>query len=117
MGGVLAGAWHRGWPTTAVELATLEPFPLVAAGKRNADNLSNYARVDFRVARRFDLGAAGELTAFLEVSNVAKRNNDCCVEYELEDENDAGEEVDTFLDVERRPSLPLIPSLGVLWKF
>ena len=113
----LAAAWHRGWPTTAVELATLEPFPLVAAGKRNAENLSNYARVDLRVARRFDLGAAGELTAFLEVSNVAKRNNDCCVEYELEDENDAGEEVDTFLDVERRPSLPLIPSLGVLWKF
>jgi hypothetical protein len=25
--------------------------------------------------------------------------------------------VPVFLDVEPRPSLPLIPSLGVLWKF
>ena len=113
----LAVAWHRGWPTTAVELATLEPFPLVAAGKRNAENLSDYARVDVRVARRFDLGTPGELTAFLEVSNVAKRNNDCCVEYELEDEDDAGGAVDPFLEIERRPSLPLIPSLGVIWRF
>ena len=89
----------------------------MAAEKRNAENLSNYARIDLRVARRFDIGAAGELTAFLEVSNVTKRSNDCCVEYELEDEDDSGEEVPVFLDVEPRPSLPLIPSLGVLWKF
>jgi hypothetical protein len=113
----LAASWHRGWPTTAVELVTLEDVPLVAAEKRNAENLSDYARIDLRVARRFDIGAAGELTAFLEVSNVAKRSNDCCVEYELEDEDDSGEEVPVFLDVEPRPSLPLIPSLGVLWKF
>lgn len=109
----LAAIWHRGWPTTEVELATLEPFPLVAVDKRNASNVSNYARFDARVARRFDLGTAGELTAFLEVSNFTKRNNDCCVEYQLEDE-----EVDeVFLDVEPRGSLPLVPSLGVLWKF
>lgn len=109
----LAAAWHRGWPTTEVELATLEPFPLVGADKRNAATLSNYARFDIRIARRFDLGAAGNLTAFFEVSNLAKRNNDCCVEYQLEDE----EEEEVFLDVEPRGALPLIPSLGVLWKF
>ncbi len=109
----LAAVWHRGWPTTAVELATLEPFPLVEVDKRNAENVSNYARVDLRIARRFELGAAGELTAFLEVSNVTKRNNECCVEYQLEDE----EVDDVFLDVEPRGSLPLVPSLGVLWKF
>ena len=83
--------------------------------KRNASNVSNYARFDARVARRFDLGAAGELTAFLEVSNLTKRNNDCCVEYELEDDDEEVDEV--FLDVEPRGSLPLVPSLGVLWKF
>ena len=109
----LAAAWHRGWPTTAVELATLEPFPLVEVDKRNAANVSNYSRFDARIARRFDLGEAGELTAFVEVSNLTKRNNDCCVEYQLEDEE--GEDV--FLDVEPRGSLPLIPSVGVLWKF
>ncbi len=109
----LAAAWHRGWPTTEVELETLEPFPVASVEKRNASNLSDYARIDLRVARRFDLGSAGELTAFLEVNNVLKRNNDCCVEYQLEDE----EVEEVFLDVEARGSLPLVPSLGVLWKF
>jgi outer membrane receptor protein involved in Fe transport len=109
----LAVTLHRGWPTTEVELATLEPFPLASVGTRNAENISNYSRIDLRIARRFDLGAAGELTAFAEVNNLTKRNNACCVEYQLEDEE--AEEV--FLDVQPRGSLPLIPSLGVLWKF
>ena len=109
----LAATWHRGWPTTEVELQTLEPFPLVEVDKRNASNVSNYSRIDARIARRFELASAGELSVFLEVSNVTKRNNDCCVEYQLEDE----EEEEVFLDVEPRGSLPLVPSLGVLWKF
>jgi hypothetical protein len=109
----LAATWHQGWPTTEVELATLEPFPLVDVGKRGAVNLTDYARLDLRVARRFEVGGAGQLTAFLEVSNVMQRNNDCCVEYQLED----SETPDVFLDVEPRGSLPLVPSLGVLWKF
>jgi hypothetical protein len=58
------------------------------------------------------LESAGEITAFVEVNNLLKRNNDCCVEYQIEDE----EEV-PFLDVEARGSLPLIPSLGIVWKF
>ena len=68
---------------------------------------------EFRVARRFALESAGELTVFAEVNNLMKRNNDCCVEYQLEDE----EEDEVFLDVEPRGSLPLIPSVGVLWRF
>jgi hypothetical protein len=109
----LAATWHRGWPTTEVELETLEPFPLVAAGKRNAGNVADYARFDARIARRFNLQSAGELTAFAEIHNLTKRNNDCCVEYQLEDE----EEDEVFLDVEPRGSLPLIPSIGVIWRF
>lgn len=109
----LAATWHQGWPTTEVELETLDPFPLAGVGKRNAINLSDYARLDLRVARRFDVGHAGELTAFLEVSNATQRNNDCCVEYQLED----SETPDVFLDVEPRSSLPLVPSIGVLWRF
>jgi hypothetical protein len=62
------------------------------------------------MARRFESESAGELTAFVK----AKRNNDCCVEYQIEDEE---EEDEVFLDVEPRGSLPMIPSLGVRWKF
>jgi hypothetical protein len=109
----LATTWHRGWPTTEAELLTLEPFPLVETGKRNAANVGNYWRIDARVARHFDVGPAGELIAFAEVSNLTKRNNDCCVEYQLEDE----EEDEVFLDVEPRGSLPMIPSVGILWRF
>jgi hypothetical protein len=109
----LATTWHRGWPTTEAELLTLEPFPLVETGKRNAENVSNYWRIDARISRRFDLDSAGELTIFAEVNNLTKRNNDCCVEYQLEDED----EDEVFLDVEPRGSLPMIPSVGILWRF
>jgi outer membrane receptor protein involved in Fe transport len=109
----LAATWHRGWPTTDVELLTLEPFPLVTAAKRNASRISDYARLDLRVARRFDLESAGEITAFVELSNLLLRDNVCCVEYQLEDE----EEPQVFLDVEPMRSLKLVPSAGVVWKF
>jgi hypothetical protein len=46
-----------------------------------------------------------------------KRNNDCCVEYQLEDEIDDVPIDVPFLDVEARGSLPLIPSIGVVWNF
>ena len=108
-----AATWHRGWPTTEVELQTLEPFPLVAAEKRNATRIADYLRLDLRVARRFELGSAGELTAFLEVTNLSNRVNDCCVEYQLE-ENELEE---VLLDVEQTNSIELVPSVGVVWKF
>ena len=110
----LAGTWYSGWPTTAVELATLDPEALVATGPRNALQLGDYLRFDGRAARRFDLENGGELTVFVELNNILSRNNDCCVEYQLEDEEIPGT---VFLDVETLQSLPLVPSVGVLWKF
>jgi outer membrane receptor protein involved in Fe transport len=109
----LAAAWHSGWPTTAVELATLEPFPLVAVGPRNDDRFDDYARLDARVARKFQFESRRQLTVFLEISNVANRRNDCCTEYQIETE-DPGL---PFLDVAVVESLPLVPSLGVVWEF
>jgi hypothetical protein len=37
----------------------------------------------------------------------------CCVEYQLEDAEEAG----VFLDVEPMRSLKLVPSVGAVWKF
>lgn len=108
----LAAAWHSGWPTTAVELAKLEPFPLVAAGPRNDERLGTYARFDARLARRFSFDSRQQLTVFLEINNLTNRGNDCCVEYQIETEDGPA-----FLDVATVKSLSLVPSLGVVWEF
>ena len=65
-----------------------------------------------RIARHFDMGAAGELTAFVEVNNLFQRKNECCAEYQIEKEFDPA-----ILDVQIQDSLPLIPSAGFVWKF
>jgi outer membrane receptor protein involved in Fe transport len=108
----IAASWHTGWRTTEIELATLEPFPLVTVGKRNALHLSDFTSIDLRIARRFDLGSAGELTAFVEANNLLGRNNQCCTDYQIEEEEDPA-----FLDVDTQRSLPLISSAGFVWKF
>lgn len=108
----VAGTWRSGWPRTAVSLETLEPFPLVRTGPRNAGRLGDYLRLDLRIARRFDFGTDHRLSVFLEVSNLTNRRSDCCVEYQLEDEDAA-----PYLDVATVDSLPLVPSVGFVWSF
>ena len=108
----LTASWHSGWPVTTVGLVTLEPIPLVGAGPRNAEHLGTYVRFDTRVARRFALDSDQRLTIFLDVSNLTNRRNDCCVEYEIESEAPV-----PYLDVSAFQSLPLVPSIGVIWEF
>jgi hypothetical protein len=109
----VAATWHSGWPTTAVALRTLTPFPLVEVGPRNDERLGSYSRLDARVARKFQFrDSRQQLTVYFEVSNLVNRRNDCCMEYQLEDE-----EGPIFLDVAAVKSLPLVPSLGVVWEF
>jgi hypothetical protein len=108
----LAASWHSGWPTTAVELATLEPFPLAVTGPRNRQRLGDYARLDARVARHYAFPNGQSLTLFLDVSNLTNRQNDCCVEYRLQTGSSP-----PFLDVGPFAALPLIPSIGFVWEF
>ena len=112
----LAGAYHSGWPTSELTLIESEETPIVATSLRNERRLDDYRRLDARVARTFDLAGAGALTVFLEVNNVLNRANDCCVEYEVEDEVDDDVE-GLALDVSRRSYLRITPSLGVVWRF
>ncbi len=109
----VAATWHQGWPTTEVELETLDPIALVSTGQRNASRIPDYERFDLRIARRFEIESAGELTAFLEVNNLFKHNNACCVDYQLEEE----EQPVPFLDAAPMRSLKVVPSVGVVWKF
>ena len=106
------GTYHTGWPTTFVELATGDPFPLVATGPRNGLRLGDYASVDVRAARNFRFSDTHSLTVFVEVANLFNQSNDCCVEYEVDDES--GE---LRLETEAVDSLPFIPSAGFVWRF
>jgi hypothetical protein len=109
----VAGGYHSGWPTTAVALTQTEPIPIVTAGPRNARRLHDYRSVDVRVARRFQLSGASELTVFMEAGNVLNRDNDCCLKYELESE----ETPELSLDTKTLRYLPVSPSLGFVWRF
>lgn len=104
----LAGRWHSGWPTTDLLLDDGG----VAPGPRNARRFASYASLDLRVSRRFSIGDT-TLTAFLELANATDRRNPCCVDYDL-DVDDEGNEV-LLRQVENWP--PLLPAIGFLWEF
>ena len=71
-----------------------------------------FASMDFRISRKFDL-RRGSLLAFVEISNVLDRNNECCLDWDIMD-GPAGEEVlERGLDY----WMPMLPAIGVLWEF
>ena len=108
-----AGEVHTGWPKTVMtgELGTL---PSGGAGlvldvsQRNDSRYSVFHAVDVRVSREFEV-ARGDLTAFLEITNLYDRANPCCTEYSLLP--------DGSLNSRESNWLPLVPSLGVVWRF
>lgn len=106
----LVGVWRSGSPV--FDLAAESGTPIVHANPASGHRLRTYIDVDARIARRFHLGGDSSLTAFLEISNVFNRRNECCTEFELDDESEEPE-----LELESIRSLPLLPSLGVIWRF
>lgn len=102
------GAWdisaaaeaHTGWPRTAL------------GGARNDRRYGVFQTVDARISRDLDV-RRGELTAFLEVTNLYNRANPCCAEYSLQP---AANGIDELVAREAN-WLPVVPSLGVVWRF
>lgn len=84
----------------------------VELGRRNSRRLEDYAAVDLRVSRDFAL-SRGNLTVFAEVTNALDRQNPCCVEFDF----DPGAGGGPVLDRDYRHWLPLVPSIGVLWRY
>lgn len=108
----LVGTWRSGWPQPALEFHADSETPIVHAKLASGDRLSTCVDVDARIARRFRFGDDSSLTAFFEISNVFNRRNECCTEFELDDESE-----EPVLVLESIRSLPLLPSLGVIWRF
>jgi len=112
-----AGVLHTGWPKTelVVEEVTNSDgsTSLVATtGPRNARRHAVFHSLDARVSRRFDL-PKGDLTAFLEVTNLNNRENSCCTEYSIQRDSGGNE----IIQSKGTAWLPIVPSLGVVWRF
>jgi len=115
----LATSIHSGWPTTDLYLVEDgvdgdgEPEFVAVLGPRNLERLRTFASVDFRVSRKWQL-KRGSFMAFLEISNLFNRSNECCLDWDFEEDEDTGEDV-----FERGVDywMPMLPAVGVLWEF
>ena len=97
---ISAAEVHTGWPKTTL------------GGARNATRYGVFQTLDARISRDFDV-RYGELTAFLEVTNLYNRANPCCTEYSLQPTANGTDEL-----VAREANwLPIVPSLGIVWRF
>ena len=115
----IAASVHSGWPTT--ELLLLEdgvdddgePDYIAVPTPRNTSQYSTFASLDVRVARKWKM-PRGRLTAFLEITNLTNRRNECCLDWDLLEDEDSGE-----VSLERGVDywMPIIPAVGVLWEF
>lgn len=103
------GSWHSGRPTTPLVSASLATPQL---GARNSARLPSHGSLDLRVSREFRL-RRGRLVAYLQVTNLFDRQNRCCTEIDLPDE-DADV---TALEVEPIYSYPVLPAIGVQWEY
>lgn len=111
-----AGEVHTGWPKTELIATTItnpdgsEGF-LLDTTAPNSGRYSVFHSIDARVSRDFSV-RRGDLTVYLDVTNIYDRNNACCTEYSV-----FSDETGDSLLAEEAHWLPLIPSLGVIWRF
>jgi hypothetical protein len=103
--------YRSGWPISRVVLDASGETPIASVVGYNSERLDFYRSVDLRLTRKIAL-ARSTLAVSLEIANLFDRNNPCCLEYEIGDEEDTG-----TLVLDPLYYLPMIPSVGLLWKF
>ena len=112
-----AGVVHTGWPKTELITQTITnpdgSEDLIAfTAPRNSSRHETFHSLDVRVSRDFDV-RKGTLTGFMEITNLYNHTNTCCTRFSRQIDADGTEVIQT------RSSnwLPLVPSLGVIWRF
>ena len=100
---------HSGWPTTDLQMTD---DGLVEPGPRNAQQHGPYASLDVRLSRRFEV-RRGSLLAFVEISNLLNRRNECCLDWDITDDSSGEEILERGLD----HWMPMLPAVGILWEF
>lgn len=112
-----AGIVHTGWPKTDLITQTITnpdgSEELIAfTTPRNSTRHEMFHSLDARVSRDFNV-SKGTLTGFFEVTNLYNRNNPCCTRISRQIDSDGNE----FIQENSGNWLPLVPSLGVTWRF
>ena len=113
-----AASVHSGWPTTDLTLVADgtdedgDPVFVAVPGPRNAVHHGTFASIDVRLSRKFQL-PRGSLLAFIEISNLTNRRNECCLDWDLIEDENGNEALERGLDY----WMPLLPAIGVLWEF
>jgi outer membrane receptor protein involved in Fe transport len=109
----ITDSFHTGWPTTVLEVTSSESGdPQIVLSRRNRARLSDYNTLDMRVTRTFAL-PRGALDVFIEANNATSRANECCVHYDVTQNPDGS----LRYTQDRDSWLPLVPSIGVLWRY
>jgi len=111
-----AGIVNTGWPKTVLEAETVVDAngaeQLIVSTDRNSQRNAVFNSLDIRASRRFDV-SRGELTGFVEITNLYNRENPCCIEYTIKTDENGSETI----DANQGNWLPLIPSMGISWRF
>lgn len=108
----LINSYHSGWPTTSLSFDPQTGVPNLDLSARNRSRLADFNSLDMRLTRTF-LMPRGALDVFAELSNALSRENECCVEYGVRQNEDGSVSYDRDVD----SWLPLVPSVGVLWRY
>jgi hypothetical protein len=80
----------------------------IGISDRNELGFATFASLDFRISREFAV-RRGEFNAYLDVTNTLNRDNPCCTEYRLGSQGELVSRTSHWL--------PVIPSLGFVWRF
>ena len=109
----LAGELHTGWPRTLLfgqQVPQEDGTRMLElhVTDRHSSRYANFHGIDLRVSRDFDV-RRGDVKAFLELTNLYNRANPCCTEYTVG--------ADGALSGREAHWLPLLPSLGIVWRF
>jgi hypothetical protein len=108
----MVNSFHSGWPTSTLGVDPQTGNPRIDLSVRNRSRYEDFNSLDMRLTRTYVL-RRGALDVFAEVSNSLSRENACCVEYKVTRKPDGslnyGRDIDSWL--------PLVPSMGVLWRY
>lgn len=105
--------FHTGWPTTKLYMSgNPGGAQQLVIGERNAQRVDYYNSLDLRLTRTFVL-PRGALDVFVEVSNALSRENPCCADYSIA----RGADGSVVLNEGTDAWLPMVPSIGVLWRY